>query len=43
MKIALLTFYILIWPALAAMVLAALSWGVWKDVRNARREGEQLV
>jgi len=43
MKIALLTFYVLIWPAIAAIVLAVLSRGVWKDIRQARRNGEHLV
>ncbi|HZH57451.1 MAG TPA: putative transporter small subunit [Burkholderiaceae bacterium] len=38
-----MTLYILIWPALSAAVLAALSWGVWKDIRAARRKGQQLV
>lgn len=43
MKIALLTFYVLIWPAIAAIVLAVLSRGVWKDISRARRNGEHLV
>lgn len=43
MKTAILTLYILIWPALSAAVLAALVWGVWKDIRAARRKGQQLV
>jgi len=43
MKIAVLTLYVLIWPVLSALVLAALARGVWNDVRDARRTGEQLV
>lgn len=43
MKITILTTYILIWPVLAAMVLGVLGWSVWKDIRDARRKGEQLV
>lgn len=43
MKIFLLTFYVLIWPAMAAVVLAVLTHGVWKDLRRAQRRGEQLV
>lgn len=43
MKIAVLTFYVLIWPVLSALVLAMLARGVWKDMKAAKREGEQLV
>ncbi len=43
MKIAILTIYVLIWPTLAAMVLGVLGWNVWKDIRDARRNGEELV
>lgn len=43
MKTTILTIYVLIWPVLSALVLAALAAGVWKDLRKAKREGEQLV
>ncbi len=43
MKIALLTVYVLMWPVLAALVLALLSAGVWRDIRRAKRNGEHLV
>ncbi len=43
MKTAILTIYVLIWPVLSALVLAALAAGVWRDIRRARRNGEQLV
>lgn len=43
MKTAILTFYVLIWPILSALVLIALARGVWKDLRQARKDGEQLV
>ncbi|MCK9507036.1 MAG: putative transporter small subunit [Pigmentiphaga sp.] len=39
----LLSAYILVWPILAAGVLLVLTHGVWKDVVDARREGESLV
>lgn len=38
-----LTVYVLVWPVLAAAVLAVLSYGVWKDISQARRDGEHLV
>lgn len=43
MNTTLLTIYVLIWPALSALVLAALVHGVWKDIRNAKRSGKHLV
>jgi len=43
MKIAVLTLYVLIWPTLSALVLAVLTRGVWRDMRQAKRSGEQLV
>jgi len=39
----LLTIYVLMWPVFAAAVLALLSWGVLRDMRSAKRNGEQLV
>lgn len=43
MKTAILTFYVLVWPVLSALVLLALARGVWKDIRQAKRDGEHLV
>lgn len=43
MKTAILTGYVLIWPILSALVMAGLAWGVWRDVRRAKQDGEQLV
>ncbi|MFA7668244.1 MAG: putative transporter small subunit [Burkholderiaceae bacterium] len=43
MKTYILTIYVLIWPVMAAAVLAALSRGVWRDLRKAKRKGEHLV
>lgn len=43
MNTTILTVYVLIWPVLSALVLAALVAGVWRDVRAAKREGEHLV
>lgn len=38
-----MTLYILMWPALAAVVLVILTIGVIKDVVYARKNGEPLV
>lgn len=43
MNTTILTVYVLMWPVLSALVLAALARGVWKDMRQAKREGEHLV
>lgn len=43
MSSVLLSVYILVWPILAAGVLLVLSHGVWKDLVDARKEGESLV
>lgn len=40
---ALMTFYILVWPALAGIVLIYLTIGVIKDYRDAHREGRKVV
>lgn len=38
-----MTVYILMWPILAGIVLIALTIGVIKDYRDARRENRQVV
>jgi len=43
MNTTVLTVYVLMWPLLSALVLLALVYGVWRDVRAAKRNGEQLV
>ena len=43
MSTTILTVYVLMWPVLSALVLAALVAGVWRDVRQAKREGDHLV
>lgn len=43
MLIALLTLYVLIWPAIAAAVMVVLSVGVWRDLRLAKKNGQTLV
>jgi hypothetical protein len=39
----LLSTYILVWPAISAVVLYVLCRGVVKDIRDAHREGRDLV
>lgn len=39
----LLSLYVLVWPALAVGVLLVLSHGVWKDILDAKKEGESPV
>ena len=43
MNTTILTVYVLIWPVLTAMVLVGLCWNVWRDLRNAKRMGEDMV
>ena len=43
MSIALLSFYILVWPALAMGVLVLLCVALARDIRAARRKGTDLV
>lgn len=38
-----LTFYVLVWPAVVAGVLAFIARGFYRDWREARREGRQLI
>lgn len=39
----LLTFYILIWPVISAGVLALLVVALIRDIRAARRGGQEMV
>jgi len=43
MNITLLSFYILVWPALAMGVLVLLCAALIRDIRAARRKGTGLV
>lgn len=38
-----LSVYVLVWPVITVGVLAVLSIGVFKDIRNARLKGESVV
>ncbi len=43
MKIAMLTFYVLIWPVVSFGVLALLCVSLWRDIKNARANGEDMI
>ena len=43
MSIPLLSFYILVWPALAMGVLVLLCIALARDIRVARKKGKDLV
>jgi cytochrome oxidase assembly protein ShyY1 len=38
-----LTLYVLIWPAIAAVVMIILCVSLYRDYRKAKREGAELV
>ena len=38
-----LTFYILIWPAISAVILGILLVALWRDVRAAKRSGKPMI
>ncbi|MGZ7459050.1 putative transporter small subunit [Pseudomonas sp. Ma2-10] len=38
-----LTLYVLIWPAIAALVMITLCVSVYRDLRKAKRDGTDLV
>ncbi|MEN1971709.1 putative transporter small subunit [Luteimonas sp. MJ204] len=38
-----MTAYVLVWPVLVAVMMFIMGRGVWRDVRRARRKGEELV
>lgn len=39
----LLTFYILVWPVISAGVLALLIVALIRDLRAARRDGQEMI
>ncbi|WP_227487363.1 putative transporter small subunit [Nocardioides malaquae] len=38
-----LTFYVLMWPVIVAVVLAVIGTAFYREWREARRNGEDLV
>ncbi|CAM2840401.1 putative transporter small subunit [Acinetobacter celticus] len=43
MSTSLLTFYVLIWPFIASLVLFVLCYGLYKDIQEAKTTGNELV
>ena len=35
--------YVMVWPAVVLLMMFIMGRGVWRDVRRARRDGEELV
>jgi len=43
MRDLLMTAYVLVWPVLVAVMMFIMGRGVWRDVRRAKRTGNDLV
>ncbi|GAA5236454.1 putative transporter small subunit [Verticiella sediminum] len=43
MNTTLLLLYILVWPALSAGILALLCVALWRDWREAKRTGAEMI
>ena len=43
MSTSLLTFYVLVWPFIASLVLFVLCYGLYKDIQEAKTTGNELV
>ncbi|MEN1941158.1 putative transporter small subunit [Luteimonas sp. MJ246] len=43
MRDLLMTAYVLVWPVLVAVMMFIMGRGVWRDVRRAKRSGDDLV
>ena len=35
--------YVLVWPVIVLVMMFVMGRGVWRDLRRARRRGEELV
>ena len=35
--------YVLVWPAIVLVMMAVMGRGIFRDVRSARRSGDDLV
>ena len=35
--------YVLVWPVIVLVMMFIMGRGVWRDVRRAKRTGEELV
>lgn len=43
MSVAALTFYVLIWPAIVAIVLVVICVGFYRELRAAKRQGRDII
>ncbi|GGJ95769.1 putative transporter small subunit [Luteimonas terricola] len=43
MRDVLMVAYVLVWPAIVLVMMFIMGRGVWRDVRRARRRGEEVV
>ncbi|MEN1928723.1 putative transporter small subunit [Luteimonas sp. MJ250] len=43
MRDLLMVAYVLVWPVIVLVMMFIMGRGVWRDVRRARRKGEELV
>lgn len=43
MKDLLMLGYVLVWPLVVLVMMFVMGRGIWRDVRRARRRGEELV
>jgi hypothetical protein len=43
MRDLLMVAYVLAWPVIVLVMMFVMGRGVWRDVRRARRSGEDLV
>ena len=43
MKDLLMLGYVLVWPLIVLVMMFVMGRGIWRDVRRARRRGEELV
>ena len=43
MRDLLMTAYVLVWPVIVLVMMFLMGRGVWRDVKQAKRKGEDLV
>ncbi|MGY1457993.1 MULTISPECIES: putative transporter small subunit [unclassified Luteimonas] len=43
MKDLMMLAYVLVWPVIVLVMMFIMGRGVWRDVRRAKRTGEELV
>ena len=43
MRDLLMVAYVLVWPVIVLVMMIIMGRGVWRDMRRAKRKGEELV